>query len=292
MATSDPGGDYYTIGVPMCSIWEDAVGVSASVLPGGGTANVKSVSAGEAEAGWTQSGTVVEANAGTGGFTTPITNINMLFAVMPGTLHVATLVNSDVETVADIESKKIGLGPTGNTGNSLFLSVLEEEYGITEESITQAGGTVNYLAYSEASDALKDGQIDVWVGLGPYPIYGISEAALNPGIRLIQLDEDKIDHYISNHSNWSKFTIPAGTYDSFEQDYVTFATWNIIAVRDDLDEEVAYQMTKSIFENLESIQEVSATAERFLSVENAINGSDIVKMHPGAERYFKEIGAI
>ncbi|WP_434311622.1 TAXI family TRAP transporter solute-binding subunit [Hominifimenecus sp. rT4P-3] len=293
LAASDAGGDYYTIGVPFCTLWEAYLdGVSCTLLPGGGTANVKSVSSGEAEAGWTQSGTVVQASRGEGAFEEAITNVQMLFAVHPGTLHIATLAGSNITSIEQVEGCKIGLGPTGNTGNSLFLSVLEEEYGITEESIQNAGGTVNYLAYSEAGDALKDGQIDVWVGLGPYPIYGIAEVALNPGISLLSVDEDKMKDYCTKHPNWTTTTIPAGTYGGFDQDYTTFATWNIIIVRDDMDENVAYAMTKAVFENLKDVEVVSSTAKNFLNLDNALSGSDSVTMHPGAVKYFQEIGLL
>ena len=82
--------------------------------------------------------------------------------------------------------------------------------------------------------------------------------------------------------------IPAGTYQGQEGDVGTVAIVNFLVTHSDVSDEMAYQMTKLLFENLPELEAAHKAAKQ-IKLENALNGMP-VPLHPGAERYYKEKG--
>ena len=84
--------------------------------------------------------------------------------------------------------------------------------------------------------------------------------------------------------------IPAGTYDGQDAAVPTLAITNILVTSAEVDEELAYQMTKQLFENLPELVAAHNAAEG-INPETA--GKNLpVPLHPGAERYYKEAGLL
>ena len=83
-------------------------------------------------------------------------------------------------------------------------------------------------------------------------------------------------------------TIPAGTYAGIDEDIPTAAVGNMLITHEGVDEETAYQMTKLMFDNLDRMRSAHGAAEG-ITPETALDGLPI-PLHPGAERYYREIG--
>ena len=84
--------------------------------------------------------------------------------------------------------------------------------------------------------------------------------------------------------------IPAGTYPGQDEDVPTLAITNILVTSSDVSDELAYQMTKLLFENLDQLKAAHAAAGA-IDLETAIKNAPI-PLHPGAERFYKEQGLL
>ncbi len=293
MSASDVGGAYYSIGILFNALWEkDIPNVLTTVLPGGSVSNVKSLLNGESDVGWTHSTDILLAKKALPPYDKVYEGITQVLATHPATLQCIVVADSKIASLSEVGDKKIGLGTSGSLGNIAVMALLDEEYGgITEKSITANGGTISYLSQPEAGAALQDGQIDIWLGLGPYPWTSlVSEVSNNPGIRLVEIEPDILQRFLTNHPEYSSQVVPSGTYKGLDNDYDTFATWNILAVKEDMDTDLVYQMTKSIWDNIDYVYDGSATAKSFMKKENACMGWQVTGIHPGAKKYYDEVG--
>ena len=292
-AASDSGGEWYTMSVAVNTILEDKLGIATSVGPGGGQANIYAVQNGEAQFGWSNTATLSTAVAGDAPFDDGVdySDLRMVFSAHPGPITFVTLKDSNITSLSQIEGKNIALGPTGAMSNTVALALLEEEYGITEESVAKAGGTISYLAYAEGGDALKDGDVDIWITQGPYPASWLQEIDLNPGIAFVSIEEEHLTSFLARHTNWVSIDVPAGSYDSMDKDYTTIGSWNIVLCSASLSEESVYEIVKAMWENIQVVWDASSTAARFMDPEHPANGLGALQLHPGAEKYYKEISA-
>ena len=93
-----------------------------------------------------------------------------------------------------------------------------------------------------------------------------------------------------NNDAYQAAKIPAGTYDGQEADVPTVAITNILVTHEGVSDEVAYQMTKLLFGNLDQLTKAHSAAKD-ITLENATKALPI-PLHPGAERYYKEVGAL
>lgn len=143
------------------------------------------------------------------------------------------------------------------------------------------------LDFGESTGGLQDGNIDaafITAGTPTGAVEGLS--ATNP-VKIIPIEQDKIDALVEKYPYYANDTIPAGTY-GLEEDVNTVAVMAMLAVVDDLSEDVVYDITKAIYDNTDKITHAKS---EFIKLENALNGIG-VDLHPGAEKYFKEAGIL
>ncbi|HHW92684.1 MAG TPA: TAXI family TRAP transporter solute-binding subunit, partial [Firmicutes bacterium] len=147
--------------------------------------------------------------------------------------------------------------------------------------------TVDYLSFQEAADNLRDGHIDAAFITAGFPTSAITEITLTSDVKLIPVAEDKINAIRDKYPYYTGVVIPAGTYSNQDEDINTVAVMAMLVVPDDLDEELAYKMTKALFENLD---ELKAAHDRGgdLSLETALDGMSL-PLHPGVEKYYDEV---
>ena len=84
--------------------------------------------------------------------------------------------------------------------------------------------------------------------------------------------------------------IPANTYTGQTQDVPTAAIPNFLVTHSGVSDELAYQMAKQMYENIDTLY-AAHNAAKVIKRENAIKGMP-VPLHPGAERYYREVGLI
>ena len=287
VGTGATGGAYYPIGVALAEIMTNNLGTQATAqVTGGSLENLQLINEGTCDIGIVQGNNMMDAYEGTGDYTgNAYTNIAALFGgLSKGYFQVVVLENSPIKSMGDLVGKKVIMGPAGN-GAIAVANTIWSKYGFSTNDIT-----ATYVAYDDGISQLEDGNCDAVVIQTAIPASAIQQlAAGGKGYRLIPVDKDKADELCNEYGYFGYGTIKTTVYDNLPEDVDTMYISNMVAVRADLDEELVYEMTKAFFENIDTIKN-SHKAASGLTLEGAVKVS--IPMHPGAERYFKEIGAM
>ncbi len=146
------------------------------------------------------------------------------------------------------------------------------------------------LSFRPSVTAFRNGEIDALSLPASTPVHAFTELMeqLGPEAVLLSWTEEQRRRADNGLGLWFPFTLPANTYEGQSEPFETIAQSNFLAVRADVDDDVVYAVTKTIFENLPFLSRLHAPFQ-FLTEENAVTGLP-VPLHPGAKRYFDEIG--
>jgi TRAP-type uncharacterized transport system substrate-binding protein len=136
------------------------------------------------------------------------------------------------------------MGNLNSTGNSIMYNFLEEEYGITQDTIKASGGTISYLADGETSQGLGDGQVDVAVIFGVWPKPNVQELEITPGLEVLSFGEDQMADFLSKHPEWAKAVMKAGTYKGQTNDVTSASAIAAIFCHEDADPDIMYNLVK------------------------------------------------
>ena len=196
-------------------------------------------------------------------------------------LHMMVVEKSDIQSIADLKGKKVAVSK--GAMSQYYMPILLESYGLTMDDVS-----VTELALQDICNAISDGTADFGVHITPYTSSPIADLAATKGIRLISLEDDAINDITSEYPYFIKSTIPAGTYTGVDSDTVVIGTRNNLVCGADVDEDVVYNVVKTIMEHQEDLADIHPQAVNF-NADNAINGA-LIDIHPGAAKYYKEIG--
>ena len=287
VGTGSTGGAYYPIGVAIAEVLTSKLGTQATAeVTGGSLDNLRLINDGDCDLGIAQGNNMMDAFNGTGDYVdNAYENINAMFGgLSKGFFQVVVLENSPIQSMADLKGKKVCMGPAGNAA-IILADIVWGKYGFTTNDIK-----TTYVAYDDGISQLEDGNVDAVYIQTAIPASAIQQlAAGGKGYRLLSVDEAIANELCEEYGYFGYGTIASTVYDNMKEDVNTMYVSNMVAVRADLDEDLVYEMTKAIFENLDIIKS-SHKAASGLSLENAVRVS--IPMHPGAERYFKEVGAM
>ncbi len=206
------------------------------------------------------------------------------FTLYPEHVQIVAAADAGINNPGDLAGKRVAVGPLGSGTEANTTQVLEA-YGLTFDDLA----AVERITASEAADFLRDGRIDAaffTVGLGAA---AIEEVALVKDVVIVTVEDDKIDWLMETYPFYSKEVIPAGTYSKVPE-ATTVAVLAMIVGHSDLSEELAYEFTSGIFENLGDIHRAHERGQ-LVTLETALNGMPI-ELHPGAARYYREKGLI
>lgn len=287
VGTGSTGGAYYPIGVALAEILTTNLDTQATAeVTGGSLDNLMLINQGDCDIGIAQGNNMMDAFNGTGDYEdNAYENINALFGGLSrGFFQVVVLADSPIKGMGDLLGKKVCMGPAGN-GAIAVADTIWGKYGFTKEDLK-----TTYVAYDDGITQLEDGNMDAVVIQTAIPASAIQQlAAGGKSFRLLNVDEEVASQLCEEYGYFGYGTIATTVYDNMPEECHTMFISNMVAVRADLDEELVYEMTKAIFENLDIIKS-SHKAASGLTLESAVRVS--IPMHPGAERYFKEIGAM
>lgn len=180
----------------------------------------------------------------------------------------------------DGKEARVAIGPIGSESNYISKIMLE------------AHGVENYQEFEEgfgdAADLVQDGNIDVTMGVLGLPNGSIESLQASTGdVVLLGLEEDAIEE-IESKSEYKRHTIPAGSYEFIDEDILTVAAYAVLVGNTNtIDEDLAYDLAKTMVEKSEEITHAQASD---MILENALNGSEGMPIHPGAKKYYEEQG--
>jgi len=187
------------------------------------------------------------------------------------------------QTIADLKGRRVYLGPAG-AGFNYFIRPLLEAHGIDYDELTAVHG-----GQGQAVDYLADGSADAAFLGGAVPTASITQAATSQEIHFIPFDPAALETLAASYEFFRPATIPAGTYRGLDEDYHGLDVGSMHLITSAAaDEELVYQVTKTLYENREQVVE-KHPAGRAINPKNAARNTGIA-FHPGAERFYTEIG--
>ncbi len=288
MVSGPSGGSWYPLGAKIMQVMQKEIsGVAASNGPGGGVGNIKDVSEGNAEIGWSYGHTAYNGYVGRGKFERPYKNVAFFATLYPGVVQIAVPENSSIKSISDFNGKNISPGKAGWTGTAFAETVLAA-YDLSFAKIKQNGGTVHHVDYSDSVALMKDGHIDVFLAVTSMPQASFIDLNFKPGIRFIGIDPAKMQGIIKSNPGVIATKIPKGTYEGLQADVPTLATATVMVVNKDLPADLVYKMCKVFWNE-------HATFAQVKKVWNEVRKEDAlaaaaIPVHPGAERCYSEMG--
>ncbi|MGG0719504.1 TAXI family TRAP transporter solute-binding subunit [Robertmurraya massiliosenegalensis] len=286
IVTATTTGAYYPVGGVMASILSQMDGYNFTAEASGGSQeNARLIDSEQAQIGFFGADTSYNAYHGLEAFTDKPIKLAGLAQIYSNPFHVVTLKNSGIESIADLEGKKVAVGAPGS-GTSGKAKLILEAYGLIFDENMKA----EYLDFAEGSDALIDGNVDAVIISVGLPSGNVQELATSHEIKLIGFETEKIDQIREEYPYFTETTIPAGTYKGIDEDVNVISAPNEINVDPDLDEDFVYEITKILYETKYDDFVASHASMKDSTLEIAPNTS--VPLHPGAEKFYKEKGLI
>lgn len=198
------------------------------------------------------------------------------YLVVPG--------DSPIRSYADVKGKKIAVGGPGSTiANNAFLFF--EKHGVKKDDFK-----FFFYSYKEIVEGLQNGSIDGGFLGGNYPIPAYTELSLQHSVKIVPLEAKMLDGIIAEHPYYLKRVIPAGAYKGLDKDTPIFAFSTYIWAHTGMSDDMVYNFLKNLYEHRSEYHAVHKSAEKNFVLENLTMGL-AVPLHPGAEKYLKEIGA-
>ncbi|MDP2354589.1 MAG: TAXI family TRAP transporter solute-binding subunit [Beijerinckiaceae bacterium] len=282
-ATGRQGGSQYPVSVALSQILEKAPGVgSVTLVPGGGAANIVAVDIGKADLGITLSNSARDGLMGKPPYKAPTPNIVQLFALQAFKVVVIVPENSPIKTFADLQGKKVNTGPKGFT----IVEVADQLFKMENIKVN-----MHYLQIGQAIDQFKDGNIDALVYSPSDRFAAFMDLAQTRKIRLVPLPDRVIDAMIKGDPSFYRSEWPAypDSYKGLSNKVPTLGYPNIIiANKNKITDQQAYEMTKITAENLEKVAAVEPDLINW-DLKNLATEVGL-PVHPGSMRYFKEKG--
>lgn len=290
ITTATTGGTYYPIGVGLANLWNEKLkesdGISVSAQSSAGSVeNIDLLRNKEAQLAIMQGLCGAMAWQGKGPFEgNPYQDYRSIAALWFNVEHFTVKQElAKTGTVDDIKGLHFSVGPSGSGTETSTLTIMEG-LGLTLDDITS-----ERLGYTETAQAMKDGRLDGGSFPGGPPVSAISDLYASPlEVKTLEFSDEHLNNINNVFPTWDKWVIKPETYTGQSEEIHTIAQPNWLAINSDIDEEIVYKLTKTIFENLEYLHGVHKATEQ-ISFETAFKGVP-VPLHPGAVKFFKEKG--
>lgn len=217
-------------------------------------------------------------------FKKPIKNLLGCMTLYPETIQIVARNAANINSVADLKGKRVSIGPLGS-GTTENAKQILAAWGLSEKDLE-----VQQLKASQASDYMKDGRLDAYFNTTAAPAAHIIDTHVLVPSHIVPIEGPNADKLLKQFPFYANDTIPGGLYKGVDQPVKTIAVMAMLAVRSDLEEDVVYSVIKAVYEDLDQIKKAHAKFKN-LDVKNALVGMS-VPLHPGAEKYYKEVGVL
>jgi uncharacterized protein len=261
--------------------------IASAVSSRGSLDNVNAVNSGLRNSGFAQADVSYWAYTGTGTMKgkKPMAGLRAIAALFAEHFHLIVPADSKIKSMADLRGKAVSIDEPGS-GVYVDAKLILDAYGMTTDDID-----AKYLKGAAAVDALRNGKIDALFLVTGYPSGAVVELASSTPIKLVPIDGPGAEALKKKHGFFASGIIPAGTYEGTAETNTVFvgAHW-VTGAKESTD--LIYSITKALW-NKESrkLLDVGHGKGKAITVETALDGIGI-PLHPGAEKYYKEIGMI
>jgi len=286
IATGGTGGVYYPYGGALANLLSstlDDTEVTAEVTAAS-VDNMLLIDSGDADIAFVLGDTAWDATQGSEPFPNEV-NGQSLATLYNNYTQIVVKADSGIATIADLAGKRVSVGSPGS-GTEVIANRMLEVSGIDPET----GITVERLGVAESAGAMRDNRLDAFFWSGGLPTAAITDLAATPNISINLLPHADVAPALQEAYGafYTEATIPANTYPNQAEDVDVVVVPNVLVVNGEMDEELAYNITKAMFEGQATLAAAHPAAAE-LTLENAVQNSPIA-YHPGALRYYGEQG--
>ncbi len=284
--TGGTSGVYYPLGVAIGKIYGEKIpGVKTQVqATKASVENLVLLQQGRGELAFTLGDSLKAAWEGDAeaGFKSKLDKLRVIGAIYPNYIQIVATSESGIKTLADLKGKSLSVGAP-KSGTELNSRAILAAAGMSYKDL----GKVEYLPFAESVDLMKNRQLAATLQSAGLGVASLKDLSNSTQISVVSVPKETVDKigppFVST-------VIPAKTYTGQEQDVPTAAVINYLVTSSAVSDDLAYQMTKEIFENLPELVNAHAAGKE-IKLATAASGSP-VPLHPGAIRFYKEKGVL
>jgi TRAP transporter TAXI family solute receptor len=284
--TGGTSGVYYPLGVAIGKIYSDKIpNVKTQVqATKASVENLNLLEQGRGEIAFTLGDSLKAAWEGDedAGFKKKLTKLRTIGAIYPNYIQIVATAESGIKTLSDLKGKTLSVGAP-KSGTELNSRAILKAAGMDYKDL----GKVEYLPFAESVDLMKNRQLMATLQSAGLGVASLKDLSNSSDINVVSVPKEIVDKI---GPPFISATIPANTYKGQDKDVPTAAVVNYLVTSSAVSDDLAYQMTKLVYDSLPDLV-AAHSAARGIKLENAAMGSP-VPMHPGAIRYFKEKGLI
>jgi len=288
IATGGTGGVYYPLGGGMANILSKYVpGLQATAeVTGGSVDNLKLIATGKPYIAFSMADAGQDAYRGEDKFKGTKVPLRTLMVLYPNRMHVVTIDGIGITRMADLRGKRVSTGSPGSATEVMGFRVIEAA-GLDKDRDMKR----ERLGVAESVNALKDRKIDAFFWVGGLPTAAVTDLANTPGIKIKLIDHAETVAAMNKKYGplYIEDVIPKATYRGMDADNRQATVWNILVSHENLSNQTAYNIVKTIFDKREDMIAVHKEAENF-KLENQKAAASPIPFHPGAVKYFSERG--
>ncbi len=284
--TGGTSGVYYPLGVAIGKIYSDKIpNVKTQVqATKASVENLVLLQQGRGELAFTLGDSLKAAWDGDeeAGFKTKLDKLRTIGAIYPNYIQIVATAESGIKTLADLKGKSLSVGAP-KSGTELNSRAILAAAGLSYKDL----GKIEYLPFAESVDLMKNRQLNATLQSAGLGVASLKDSSTSSEITVVSVPKEVVDKI---GPPFVAVNIPANTYNGQDKDVPTAAVVNYLVTSSAVSDDLAYQMTKLIFESLPELAN-SHVAGKEIKLETAATGSP-VPLHPGAIRYYKEKGLI
>ena len=285
--TGGQSGVYYPMGVALSQIYAKSIpNVRATAQVTKASAeNLNLLQAGRGELALALADSVSDAWKGEAeaGFPKKLDKLRGLSGTYSNYIQIVANADSGIKTLADLKGKRISVG-AAKSGTELNARAIFKAAGLTYADLAK----VEYLPFGESVELIKNRQLDATLQSAGLGVASIRDLSTSVKIVVVPVPADVVAKV--GDAAYQTAVIPANTYTGQTQDVPTAAIPNFLVTHSGVSDELAYQMAKQMYENIDTLY-AAHNAAKAIKRENAIKGMP-VPLHPGAERYYREVGLV
>jgi uncharacterized protein len=216
------------------------------------------------------------------GFKSRLDRLRIVGAIYPNYIQIVATADSNIKTLADLRGKRLSVGAP-RSGTELNSRAILAAAGLSYKDI----GKVEYLPFAESVELLKNRQLDATLQSAGLGVASLRDLSASTDISLVSVPKQVVDKI---GPPFVSVKIPANTYTGQDKDVPTAAVANYLVTSSAVSDDLAYEMTRLIFENLPELANAHAAGKE-IKLETAATGNPI-PLHPGAIRYYEEKGLL
>jgi TRAP transporter TAXI family solute receptor len=281
IGTASPGGPYLTYGQGLARILSRELGQEVTAQSTQGPAqNIVLLEKKQAMLGFITMGVGLQAWNGTDWTKgTRYRSMRVIFPMFDTAFQFVAAKHLRINWLEDLAGLRIGAGPRAGTGGTYIPTVFKA---------LDIKASLRFGAWESMTSQLKTGELDGIVFAAGFPTPALTELIAAGSLDFIQPSTDQIAVIRKELPEMSPSTVPAGTYDSLARDYQTVGLYNFAVAHKDLPNDLVYKIVKAVFDNHEELVKAQSSAKETIPAN--IGRDTVLPLHPGAERYYREIG--